>query len=392
MNVSIRDREFRLSSRKGVGICCDADGAYVDDVALLERSETGWSPRENDDLSKALGDAYGLPVDLSAKRGGLSAIAKALNEGDVARAQIATLLLALPDPLALSKSAISQDDVVALAVGLARARVLKYDQYHYPAHAPDSKGGQFAPDDEGGDASDSSVTGGSQTQPPSNSASVDKPDVKTSSSVFFGKPLTAAQFIAWLNANQNTLMPADSSSNYSTNAQTAAAGRSMRPDRFANGPNFEATPEQVAFMEEVGPALARFRLAGDSQAFERFIAVGHDADGNLAVTSLQILGALGGKPVIDPNSTAFTAHTHPEKAYQTPVEGDESWAYYYNKPSFVVGYSGNTIFEIGRTDLDGRDHVVAIRTVGSDPSDFGPWEAFEVKPERYRYYNVERFH
>jgi hypothetical protein len=33
---------------------------------------------------------YGLPIDMSSKSGGLAVIAKALNEGDMVRAQVAT--------------------------------------------------------------------------------------------------------------------------------------------------------------------------------------------------------------------------------------------------------------------------------------------------------------
>ena len=41
---------------------------------------------------------------MSSKMGGVKAIANALNEGDVARAQIATVLLGIPDLPVLSKA------------------------------------------------------------------------------------------------------------------------------------------------------------------------------------------------------------------------------------------------------------------------------------------------
>jgi hypothetical protein len=100
---------------------------------------------------------YGLPVDMSSKRGGLTVIAKALNEGDLVRAQIATVLLGVPDPPSLSKGAPSRQEMIQLASDLRRSRLLKADwdpdeHPRWPAGASDSQGGQFAPkgDDETG--------------------------------------------------------------------------------------------------------------------------------------------------------------------------------------------------------------------------------------------------
>ena len=143
MNASVFDREFRLSPRKGGGISCDAEG--VGEIALLELTDIGWVPRSPDILSKSLGEAYGLGIDFSTKQSALSAIATALNAGDVARAQIATLLTKLPDPPPLSKHAVPEDEAIKLAVLLNEAGILKYNNKHYPAHVPDHKGGEFAP-------------------------------------------------------------------------------------------------------------------------------------------------------------------------------------------------------------------------------------------------------
>jgi len=144
MNIPLI-REFRLSSRVGVGIRCGADGAFVGDVPLLKHVSKAWSPRKTDELSEGLGKTYGLPVDVSPKHGGLVAIARALNEGNVARAQIAAVLLQLPDPLPLAKAVPTQSEIVNLALALDWAGLLKIDTNHYPAG---NKGGQFAPNDE----------------------------------------------------------------------------------------------------------------------------------------------------------------------------------------------------------------------------------------------------
>ncbi len=154
MNVPLM-REYRLSSsRNAAAISCGPDGAFVGSVPLLKRtsgvgSREMWALRDGDELAAALSESYGLPVDVSAKAGGLAVVARALNSGDVARAQIATVLLQLPDPPPV-KGALSQDTLIKLAVSLDGSGLLKIDwdpakHPRYPAKAPDSKGGQFAP-------------------------------------------------------------------------------------------------------------------------------------------------------------------------------------------------------------------------------------------------------
>lgn len=143
MNMPLA-REFHLSTVAGLGVRCDADGAFVGDVALLERIDNEWAPRRSEELSAALSKAYGLPVDMSAKRRGLTAIARALNECDIARAQIATLFTHFPDPPHLAKRTPSQAETVKLALALDWAGLLKINTRHYPAGP---KGGQFAPKD-----------------------------------------------------------------------------------------------------------------------------------------------------------------------------------------------------------------------------------------------------
>jgi hypothetical protein len=149
--------EFRLSSRGSGGVFCDENGAFVGAVPLLVRTRRDgkdeWRPRDCDELSKEMSAQFGLPVDLSSKRGGLDVIARALSEGDLVRAQVATLLLGIPDPPSLSKGAPSRQEVIRLASDLHRSRLLKADwdpdqHPRWPAGAPDAQGGQFAPKDE----------------------------------------------------------------------------------------------------------------------------------------------------------------------------------------------------------------------------------------------------
>jgi hypothetical protein len=101
-----------------------------------------------------MGAYYGLPIDMSSKTGGLKAIANALNEGDVARAQIATVLLGIPDPPQLFKTDRSRDRMITLIRDLHWSGMLKWDpdkHPRWPAGSADSKGGEFAPKGEGGE-------------------------------------------------------------------------------------------------------------------------------------------------------------------------------------------------------------------------------------------------
>ena len=109
-----------------------------------------WEPRPVRDLNRDLSKRYGIPIDIDAKSGGLIAIARALNRGDLLHAQITTLHLQIPDPAPLPKSAQTMGDVVALARQLRASGLLKADwdplkHPRWPAGSPDSIGGRFAP-------------------------------------------------------------------------------------------------------------------------------------------------------------------------------------------------------------------------------------------------------
>ncbi len=148
-------REFRLSPPdSGRGVSCDANGAFVGCVSLLQRTdiygEDRWEPRNCEQLSDEIGLEFGLPIDVSKKAGGLRAICNALNEGDVARAQIATVLLGIPEPPSLQKSARSESEMINFIRDLHWSGLIKADwdpdkHPRWPAGAPESQGGEFAP-------------------------------------------------------------------------------------------------------------------------------------------------------------------------------------------------------------------------------------------------------
>ena len=146
-------REFRLSP-PGRGVSCDANGAFVGCVSLLQKVEIHggdrWEPRDCELLSDEIGLEFGLPIDVSGKSCGLKAICNALNEGDVARAQIATVLLGIPEPPDLAKSARAEHDMIDFIRDLHWSGMIKAnwdpDKHpRWPAGAPESQGGRFAP-------------------------------------------------------------------------------------------------------------------------------------------------------------------------------------------------------------------------------------------------------
>jgi hypothetical protein len=80
-DMSLQPRSFRLADKGGAGVRCDDDGLFVGETPLLKRgSDAGsvWRPRPLGALNDAVGDRYGLPVDLAAKLRGLTSVAGAL--------------------------------------------------------------------------------------------------------------------------------------------------------------------------------------------------------------------------------------------------------------------------------------------------------------------------
>ncbi len=89
-------RHFRLRPGR---IDCDAGGLRVGRVVLLARDATGvWIRRDERDLDRELSELYGFPLDIGRMRRGVDVVEAALGNGELARAQVAALLLRLPDP------------------------------------------------------------------------------------------------------------------------------------------------------------------------------------------------------------------------------------------------------------------------------------------------------
>src|SRR5579863_2239078 len=121
---------FRLSpAGKNAGVTCDETGANAGPVRLLKRtrSVTRWEPRPTHELNAELTTCFGLPIDVTCKLGGLAAVARALGDGKLFQAQIATLHLQFPDPPELAKGRPSAVETAMLARLLRRSGLLKAD-------------------------------------------------------------------------------------------------------------------------------------------------------------------------------------------------------------------------------------------------------------------------
>ena len=143
------ERLFRFSEG---GVACGGSGTTVGGVALLERgsedgAKTKWRVRDFDSLGRDLSACYGLPVEVVGKRDGLAALARALERGEIALAQIAALLLKFPDPPRLAKTTWSANDITQLAWELWASGLLKadWDESQHPRTGVPPNPGQFAP-------------------------------------------------------------------------------------------------------------------------------------------------------------------------------------------------------------------------------------------------------
>jgi hypothetical protein len=90
-------KKYNLASGpEALAVECDAAGVRLAGVALLRRAGTAFEPRPNPEISGLLEAAYGAHLRTADVVRGLQVASKALTDGDLSRAMIATLHLRLP--------------------------------------------------------------------------------------------------------------------------------------------------------------------------------------------------------------------------------------------------------------------------------------------------------
>jgi hypothetical protein len=210
------------------------------------------------------------------------------------------------------------------------------------------------------------------------------PDLYSSSSVLFGKGLTASQFAEWTASHKGVLSPPDPKdpNMFNTQSQVDKAGREAPEDK--GGADFHADPALDKFMQTIAKPLAKLQLNGENQV-ERYVTIDRNADGQYFVASIQIMGKQGGR-VSEPSTTYAIAHSHPGTDLEQPDKADAGWAINTGRPSFVIGDAGRNIWEIGR-----NSGVVSIRLINDAPAEFGEWEKFHKLPSEYKIYNTTRY-
>ncbi len=140
---------FRLREN---AVECDEDGPRVGGNALLRRTGSApgaprWRLPPLAEIERGLARAYRCEIVAAGKLGGLRVVADALDKGELARAQIATLLMRLPDP---PPSGASPTDRANLEKRLADSGLLKdWDPDEHPRAGVAPNPGWFAPTDGG---------------------------------------------------------------------------------------------------------------------------------------------------------------------------------------------------------------------------------------------------
>ena len=92
------ERRYRLTNESGgLGLSCGRSGLTLAGVPLLRNESDGFVPRASAEIEILLSRAYQRRGDAASISDGLRIVAKALNEGAIARAMISALLLKLPE-------------------------------------------------------------------------------------------------------------------------------------------------------------------------------------------------------------------------------------------------------------------------------------------------------
>lgn len=124
------------------GVSFDTDGPALGPIRLLDRTTAGFAPRPVEELNALLSYVLGRPLDGARLSQGLSVVSRAINEGNLALAMIATTQLGLP--------CLEEDEARRAMAVVAMSKAAAGDPKHpgWPAGTEGGRGGQFCPKDE----------------------------------------------------------------------------------------------------------------------------------------------------------------------------------------------------------------------------------------------------
>lgn len=129
-----------------LGLCCNRDGLFLGRTPLIERRAGGYALRPRSDLERLLTRSSG-GADLDRLRCGLSVVKSALDENNLALAQIAAVHLLIPDlPGLRARAALEAEDLLIKteAGGAALARA-GWDPDQHPRAGTPPNPGWFTP-------------------------------------------------------------------------------------------------------------------------------------------------------------------------------------------------------------------------------------------------------
>jgi hypothetical protein len=141
---------WRLSQggERCLGPSCNEDGLFLGRTPLLELDNNQFAVRDPRELERVMSAAYGYNVALESRMGGLRAVAKALNAGDLCRATIAAVMLRLPDLASYParQKLETEDRLIKAERALWTKVVPPFDPRKHPRWPPgQSQGGRFRP-------------------------------------------------------------------------------------------------------------------------------------------------------------------------------------------------------------------------------------------------------
>jgi len=154
-------RSWQVSEeRSGLGLCCAENGLFLANTSLLDRRPEGFSPRPQAELEVILSRGFRFSVSLDRVMGGLSAVASALNAGDLCRVRIAAVHLRIPDlPDAFARLDMQLEDVALKLDRIAKTTAAgdwnpagrDWDPDKHPRAGTGPNPGWFAPTSSDGD-------------------------------------------------------------------------------------------------------------------------------------------------------------------------------------------------------------------------------------------------